>query len=240
MPYTDSQRTIIRQFINYTQELKTISHMQMDDDFKSVHTFRATSIDLNTAGMEAVRDPKLLKDCEVFDDFITGGGIYMNGDEHKVRYEWNFKIKQIYDMNNKLHNIPHVIYYLYPFDGTNEFYFYTHPEKFEWDFRYIAVDDENYNVCATHKSQIPKKNWDNLDIIKKSTDIPKPEPKPKPVRTIECVICLDDCDATGGWECRTCNSGKVCKDCKAKCKGIKECPVCRTKPRYNKKKNKIT
>jgi len=239
MPYTDAQRSLIKQFMHYTQELKTKSHMQMDDEMKSVHTFRATSLDLTSAGMEAVMKPKLFKDCDIFDTFITGGGMYGDSpnDTDLIRYEWKYQIKKIM-RDGKIHELSHLLYYLYPAEGTNEFYFYTNPEKFEWDFRYIAIDEYEYHIQPTNRSKIPKKNWDAFDIFNRTyvnAPTPKPTPKPEP-KMLECVICLDDCDATGGWECRTCYSGKVCKGCKAKCKGIKECPVCRTKPQHKKRK----
>ncbi len=107
--------------------------MQMDEEMKSVHTFRATSIDLNGAGMEAVMTEKLFKDCEIFDTFITGGGMYMlfaDNDSNKIRYEWKFSLKSIIDMNNKKHKMYYVIYYLYPAEGADGFYFCTTPD--EW------------------------------------------------------------------------------------------------------------
>lgn len=234
MTYTDAQRSMIKQFIHYGQTIKNKSHMEMDKDNQSVHTFRATSLDFTGAGMEAVMKPKLFKDCEVLDGFITGGGMFFNDESSlKVRYEWKYQIKKV-RRNGEIHELSHLLYFLYPAEGTNEFYFFTNPEDFEWDFKYVAIDDINYNIQPTNKKSVPKVNWDNYDVFTK-TYINAPTNKPEP-KMLECVICLDDCDATGGWECRTCNSGKVCKGCKAKCKGIKSCPVCRTEPQHKKRK----
>jgi len=55
---------------------------------------------------------------------------------------------------------------------------------------------------------------------------------PKPKKE-ECCICLDECKIS--WRCKTCNAGLICGGCKKNMKGVKSCPVCRTKPVSKKK-----
>lgn len=60
----------------------------------------------------------------------------------------------------------------------------------------------------------------------------KPKPKPEPKKE-ECCICLEECKIS--WRCKTCNAGLICGGCKKNMKGVKSCPVCRTKPITKKK-----
>lgn len=237
-------------FLEYNLELRTKKYSDFDRD-NYIHCFRATTIcpAIFQAMKFAANEVKILNQSNVEPNIITGagaGGWHVPGEGVvEVRYEWRFEYEAA-------RNLYFIKYYLSTPEVCNipspeEYYDWVkYPEKFIYDIVLIVVEGDKYGISWCHKDVVAKEHWHEywIEERQKYSNIMPKEKKSiidlfteaNNTKKIDCVICLEECDAKNGWECKTCKGGKICKGCKKKFGSITECPVCRTPPQHNKKK----
>lgn len=94
-------------------------------------------------------------------------------------------------------------------------------ENINWVLNKLSIADDGLTIFTKESKPEPKPE-----------PKPKTKPEPKTEPKAECCICLEECKIK--WTCQTCKAGLICGGCKKSMKGVKSCPVCRTKP-LNKK-----
>ena len=95
----------------------------------------------------------------------------------------------------------------------------------------VMLDFQRYiphqiNIIWGEKFMISNGYTFDDKLINSFLPVPEPVPEP-PKQTFNCCICFDDFDK-GGYKCRICKEGNICKGCCKKMRGVKKCPICRS------------